>query len=786
MTTDYDVGRVPDGTDEKGGVPTPLELERRAHEAFAASRRRAYVEVPSYLERLDEHVVGDGPPLIVTGDSGAGKSSLLAYWSERYRLENPDAFIITYYIGATSFGTDHLSILRRIMVEIRERYNLADEIPTSAAQIEQELPFWLARVQQEKLVLVIDALNQLDNYQLSTRWLSDYIQPRVRLILSLLDGPIADGLRERGWPELRVMPLTLQERRAVVKQLMGAHAMRFSSEQLRRISGHSTSSNPLFLRTRLEELRRYGSYEKLNERIDHYLAAKNLDDLFQRVLERLEGDYGPDLVRSVLRLIWASRRGLSEGELQDLTGARREGLSQLLEALEYHLMRRDGLLTFFHDHLRQSVRQRYLTGRGNSAEKVHLRIAKYFGSQPISPRRADEQPWQLQRASTWPKLKECITDISMFMALSNEESKYQLLGYWLSLGDRWNMGEEYAREVKEYRRVEEEPLNIGEVLDRLGAFLIASGRYEGAELVLRQALFIRRRSLGLEHAATIETMENLASLYYYKRNMDRAEPFARKAMEVREKQFGIESPLTLASMNTLGAMLYLKEEYDEAEALFLRLIAINERVHGANSQATTQALNNLGTIYKAKERLDDAVLLFERALAINEKAFGAEHPKVATNLGNLGVVLKMAGKNDLAEVCYRRALAINRKMLGADHPETGKALINIGSLLRAQNDFDAAEIMFREGLAISEKVYGPEHLNVINMQHNLAELLAAKGDYERAKPLYLRIAMIKAKILGVNNPESIRATSRYLDLLCRMNVSKEMVEAEKKLLNQVV
>ena len=134
---------------------SPLEAERRAQEAFARTRRRAYVEVPGYLRRLDEHVEGEAPPLVVTGGPGAGKSALLAYWSDRYHREHPDAFIITHYIGATSSGGDHYALLRRIMAEIKARYDLEETVPISAEEIDSALPFWLGYIQREKLVLVI-------------------------------------------------------------------------------------------------------------------------------------------------------------------------------------------------------------------------------------------------------------------------------------------------------------------------------------------------------------------------------------------------------------------------------------------------------------------------------------------------------------------------------------------------------------------------------------------------------------------------------------------------------
>jgi len=355
-----------------------LEIERAAHEAFASTRRHSYFPNARNVRRIDEHVEDDGPPLIVLGDSGAGKTSLLAHWTQRYREANPGSFCVTHYVGATETAGD-IEIVTRVMAEIKERYALAEELPAQPDEVLSDFPQWLGRVQGERLVLAIDALDQLEGGARALRWLPAYVPPNVRLIVSTLKGPVLETLREREWEELTVQPLDADAREAVIESYLGTYRKQLTSKQLRRIAEDNQCSNPLFLRTLLEELRVFGRFEQLDARIAHLLAAIDLDDLFQRVLERIETDYGADLVRTALLDIWASRRGLSESELLDVSGVARMRLSPLLQSLEHHLMRRGGQLNFFHRFVRQAVDHRYTRGstHGESIDiaKVHERLA---------------------------------------------------------------------------------------------------------------------------------------------------------------------------------------------------------------------------------------------------------------------------------------------------------------------------------------------------------------------------------------------------------------------------
>ena len=74
----------------EGSQPDPLDREAAEHEIFAQSRAQVYIGRQTYFDQLDAHARSEGQPLVVLGESGSGKSALLANWAMRYRKEHPD------------------------------------------------------------------------------------------------------------------------------------------------------------------------------------------------------------------------------------------------------------------------------------------------------------------------------------------------------------------------------------------------------------------------------------------------------------------------------------------------------------------------------------------------------------------------------------------------------------------------------------------------------------------------------------------------------------------------
>lgn len=435
-----DLWKIIDEEYPAGSRPGPLDQEIIDHEQFAESRRRVYIGKEEYFQRLDHHVQSDNQPLVITGESGSGKSALLANWVYRFRKENPDIFILQHYVGSSQQGANHIAIIKRIILEARRKFLIPGKMPDDPEELKKTFPQWLTRVARKgRMVIVLDGLNQLedtgDAHELW--WLPDTFPQEIRVIVSVLPGKILDVLKEREWSFFNVTRLTFDERNLLITEYLSRFRKSLGNRQLKTIAQSDQTGNPLFLKVLLDELRVFGIHERLDDAIRHYLASETPAGLYDKILERLEEDYEtnrPGLVRDALSLIYSSRRGLSENELLSMLSFEGDVLpralwSPLFLAIEESLICKHGLLNFFHDYLRQAVYDRYIL-KENNERQWHQQIASFFMHTPLDYRKADELPWQLVKAGNWEGLAGVMQDREL-LTEAWDINKYDVREYWV-------------------------------------------------------------------------------------------------------------------------------------------------------------------------------------------------------------------------------------------------------------------------------------------------------------------------------------------------------------------
>jgi tetratricopeptide (TPR) repeat protein len=753
----------------------PLQRERRLHEAFSISRRQAYVARQETLARLTNHTLGNDQPLIVHGASGVGKSALLAYWSRFFAQRHPDMTVVTHFIGSVSSDTGHEGLLRRILMEIKDLLGIEDEVPNSVTEMESALTGWLAKVPEKKLVLVIDALNQLEPRAAGLEWLPQHLPTNVRIIFSTTPGTTLEALRTREWPEFELLPLTISDREAMITRFLSEFHKSLTLAECKEIARNEKTSSPLFLRTFLEELRLFGTFEKLDEQIAHFLASDDIGDLFQRVLERIESDFGIELTRKVMSYVWASKSGLTEDDLLALTKLHRSEASQLLITLEYHLVQRQGYIRFFHDYLREAVERKYLS-TPEAKLQAHKVLAEFYLAEPTSQFRAEELPWQLSEAEMWEQLHAWLTDIPEFMRYVDEDSQWKYLSYWLKLGDRYDAVTSYKLAIERYRSSANSKLEFAKVLDRVGRFLRELAKYEGAEEFLKVALELVQSELGIDHPNTAHALNALGVLYQTAGEYKKAEPLLGKALEILEANSDPNSTELARALNSFGILLFHLGKYQNAEELLARAVAINEEVLGPSHQQTIESLTSLGVMLYSNSKLDEAENAYSQALLRTKIASGEDNTQIAVLTGNLAAIERMRGQYKKSEALYRETLLIYERLLGPSHPLTAMSIQNLAVVMKGCGDLETAEPLYRRALDISKKSAGEHSPTLVLSLNNLALLLIEKGEFNEAQQLLTDSINIARVAFGIEHPLTTNAYLHCARMFERQGRYNEAVE----------
>ena len=398
----------------------------QAHLSFARSRIAIYVPfataAATYAKQYVTLEAGrDCNLLIIAGESGSGKSSLMADLIFNSGLDMK--LCVFHFIGCTTESTYLPHMLRRIYDElctiiktylpVSMEFPHVDELNLNnifdpIIQIysrEDGLPKKLPVI-----VIVIDALNQLvdepysDDYAdlpSNFLWIPEKLPDKLRLVVSCIDvaamatrfsigdmTPTAIHAHEKTIPTLLsrcptaevidIPSMTSDQIRDLSTEYLNKYCKEFNDDKIMtELCNASQCTNPMFLSIALDYLVRHASWSYFKQKgCSEVLEFQTVPQLLESSIEKIEQTDAElsHIMELILCFIYCSRIGLTSQELIDLVNMREQPTVNLESSqfvlnqttwyrmeivLSLLITARGGFFNITHDYIRQAIEKRY-------------------------------------------------------------------------------------------------------------------------------------------------------------------------------------------------------------------------------------------------------------------------------------------------------------------------------------------------------------------------------------------------------------------------------------------
>lgn len=317
-----------------------------------------------------------------------------------------------------------------------------------------------------------------------------------------------------------------------------------------------------------------------------------------------------------------------------------------------------------------------------------------------------------------------------------------------------------------------EHARIAESLNDLGVLLAAKGDAAAAGPLLAEALAMRRKLLGPSHVEVAQTLVELGRLASDQGHDERAEPLLREALAIRLRALGGEDHETATSKNELALVLWHRGALPEAEELFRECLATDRKTLGDGHPATGAILNNLALIAGDRGDFAAAERLSRESLAIGRRALGDSHPDIAIKLNNLSRPLLSLGRLDEAAAALQEAIRIAAGAYGDQHPAVASYKLNLGRVELARGDPASAERLLRQALETRRAALPEDDWRTAVAESLLGEALTSLGRLEEAGRL-LVAARLRLKDGPGTEGREARATD---DRIAALNAARERTQ----------
>ncbi len=359
---------------------TPYQRDQRGQWDYAAQKARQFSAREGFVSDCIARLDGGTHLLALQGESGTGKSTLMARLAQV--LQERGDQVLPIFCATTPLCNNSQGLVRYLVHGLEERLKL----PHFASQNRNGQPTekeWTDRLEdlvaaynaqgKERLVILIDGVDQLfdDEGREQLRFVPCNLSSKVQMVLSCL----SEFHLSRPMEVKVVGPLAAENRPEIIRGILGFLGRELDQPVIDAMAQKPAAHSPLYLSLVVQRLTMMNKadFDAIVSQGDGMAAiTRHQIQLVERCSDTLEGvcvdilaaaspRVGGPFVQNAIAYLAASRHGLRERDLEGLLTARGipwSGLdfARFVQYLNtFFLLREDGRYDFAHQSIRRGV-----------------------------------------------------------------------------------------------------------------------------------------------------------------------------------------------------------------------------------------------------------------------------------------------------------------------------------------------------------------------------------------------------------------------------------------------
>lgn len=302
-------------------------LESRLHGEFKSKLTEHFCGRTEILQKLNNYLndTEDKRVLAMIGDSGSGKSSVMAELVREAENVYKNSVIVYRFIGTSSRSSNIISLLQSVCGQIARKYNttieaLAGEGRDKALYDINGLTEILKKclglaILEKPILLFLDALDQLsdsDNAR-SLYWLPRELPQNTRMVVSALP-ELKSQLSSHSQVDLPLLPVG--EASEILDRWLRSVKRKLTEGQKKEVlQKFSLTGLPIYLKLAFERAKKWNSYTEQKE----YTLKEDAKGIINSFIDLLEDEHTEDFVRDAICLMLCGRyQGLAENEILEI------------------------------------------------------------------------------------------------------------------------------------------------------------------------------------------------------------------------------------------------------------------------------------------------------------------------------------------------------------------------------------------------------------------------------------------------------------------------------------